>query len=97
MYAFPTDNFDFQPISVETSGVFSESTLVFLRNLGSRIASFNGDVREPTRLMQRILLAVVRGNANSIAMSCRRSFLPQSDDHLNVSVRNYDYVCQCYS
>ena len=71
-----TDRFDFQPIAVETSGVFGESTLVFQRNLGSRIASAKGDVRERTWLIQRISLAIVRGNAISITMSCRRSSSP---------------------
>ena len=36
-YASLTDRFDFQPIVVETSGVFGESTIVFLHNLGSRV------------------------------------------------------------
>ena len=75
-YASPTDRFDFQPIAVETSGVSGESMLVFLRNFGSRIASAKGDVRVRTWLIQRFSLAIVRGNAISIAMSCRRSFLP---------------------
>ena len=47
-YAPLTDGSDFQPIAVETSGMFGESTLVFLRNLGSYIASAKGDVRERT-------------------------------------------------
>ena len=76
-YASLTDRFDFQPITVETSGVFSESTLIFLQNLGSRISSAKGDVRERTWLTHLISMAVVRGNAISIAMSCRRSFLTQ--------------------
>ena len=76
-YASLTDSSDIQPIAVETSRVFGESALVFLRNLGSRIASAKGDVRERTWLTQRILLAIVRGNTISIAMSCRRSFLSQ--------------------
>ena len=76
-YASLTDRFDFQPITVETSGVFGESTLVLLRILGSRIASIKGDVRERTWLIQRISLAVVRGNAISIGMSCRRFFAPR--------------------
>ena len=45
-----------------------ESTLVFLCNLESHIASAKGDVRERPWLMQRISLAIVRGNAISIAM-----------------------------
>ena len=62
-YTSITDRFDFQPIAVETSGVFGESTHVFLCNLGSRIASAKGDVRERSWLIQRISLAIVRGNA----------------------------------
>ena len=85
-YASLTDRFDFQPIAVETSGVFGVSTLVFLRNLGSRIASAKGDVRERTWLIQRISLAIVRGNAISIPMSCRRFFLHQSNYYFCVSM-----------
>ena len=70
--------------------MFGESTLVFLRYVGSRIASAKGDVRERTWLLQRISLAVVRGNA--ISMSCRRSFCPKRDDYLCDSVCN-DYYC----
>ena len=44
-YAFPTDRFHFQPTAVGTSGVFGNSTLVFQRNMGSRMASVKGDVR----------------------------------------------------
>ena len=76
-YASLTDRFDFQPIAVETSGVFGESTPVFLHSLGSRIGSAKGDVRECTCLIQRILLANVSGNTISIAMSFRRSFPPR--------------------
>ena len=75
-YASLTDTFDFQPIAVETSGVFDESTLVYLRNLRSRIASAKGDVSERTWLIQRISWVIVRGNAISIAMSCHSSSLP---------------------
>ena len=58
-YASLTDRIEFQPIAVETSGVFVESTLVFLRNLGSRTASANGDVRERSWLIKRMSLVVV--------------------------------------
>ena len=80
-YASHTDRFDIQPIAVETSGVFGESKLVSLRNFGRRIASAKGDIRERTWLIQRISLAVVRGNAISMALSRRRSFLLLSDDY----------------
>ena len=57
--------------------MFGESTPVFLHNLGSRIGSAKGDVRERTCLIQRISLANVSGNAISIAMSYHRSFSPR--------------------
>ena len=75
-YASHTDRFNFHSMAVETSGVFGESTHVFLLILGSRIASAKVDVRERTWLIQRISLAVVRSIAISIEMSCRRFFLP---------------------
>ena len=73
--------------------MFSESILVFLHNLGSRVASDKGEVRESTWMIQRISLAVVRGNTISIAMACRRSFLaPRVMIIICVSVCNYDYA-----
>ena len=68
-YASLTDRFDFQLIVVEKSGVFGESTIVFLRNLESSIASAKGDGREQTWLMQRISLAVVEHIGDVVRMS----------------------------
>ena len=95
MYTSLTDRFDFQPIAVETSRVLADYTLVFLRNLGSRIVSTKSDAQERTWLIQRISLAVVRGNAISTAMSCRRPPPPQCDDYLCDSECNYEYCIEC--
>jgi len=61
-----TDRYTFQPIAVETTGVLGPSTLEFLQQLGRRITSQTGDVSESSWLLQRISIAVVRGNAASI-------------------------------
>ena len=56
------------------TGFLGESTFGLLRMVGSSIASAKDNLRERTWLTQRILVAVVRGNAISIVMSCRRAF-----------------------
>ena len=58
----------FQPVAVETSGALSQSTLDFLKDLGRRITYESGDTRDMEYLLQRISLAVVRGNATSLRM-----------------------------
>ena len=51
-YAPLRDRSDFQPIAVETSGEFGDSTLVFLHIMGSRIASAKGaNVADATYLV----------------------------------------------
>ena len=75
-YASLADWFDFQPIAVDTSGMFGVSTHHFLGNHGNRIALAMGDVWERMWLIQRISLAVVNGHAITIAMSCRCALLP---------------------
>ena len=75
-YSFLRDRFDFQPIAVKTSGMSGESALVFLHNLRNRIVSAMDDVRERTWLILHISLAVLRGNAISIAMYYCHVFLP---------------------
>ena len=66
-----TDRYLFEPVAVETSGAIGPSTAQFLRKLGKRISARTGDKRETKWLMERISIAVVRGNAASIMASCR--------------------------
>ena len=66
-----TDRYLFQPVAIETTGVFGPSTLTFLRELGKRISARTGDKRETSWLLQRISLAVVRGNAAAVLVTGR--------------------------
>ena len=61
----------FEPVSVETSGALGSSTLTFLRNVGKRISAQTGDKRETRWLLERISIAVVRGNAASVMATGR--------------------------
>ena len=61
-----TDRYLLEPVSVETTGILGPSTIDFLRRLGKQVSGATGDKRETSWLMERISLAVVRGNAASI-------------------------------
>ena len=66
-YSGLTDRYLFEPIAVETTGVLGPSTTVFLQRLGKRISARTGNKRETSWLIERISLAVVRGNSASIS------------------------------
>ena len=57
----------FTPVSVETSGVFGPQTHAFLKSLGRRITLATGEVRSFSYLIQRMSVAIQRGNAVSVA------------------------------
>jgi len=59
-------NYHFQPVVIETTGVYVISTAPFLSGLSKKLVDVSGDSRERQRLHQRLSLAVVRGNAASI-------------------------------
>ena len=65
------DRYIFQPVAVETSGAIGNSTRTFLKELGRRMASETGDIREGAWLRQRLSLAVARGNALCIVASAK--------------------------
>ena len=56
---------EFAPIAVETSGVFGPQTLAFVKELGRRLGSHTGEEKASTYLIQRMSIAVQRGNAIS--------------------------------
>ena len=58
--------FRFEPIAIETSGVFGPSSKKIVQEIGSRIIEKTGEVREANWLKQRLSIAVQRGNAISI-------------------------------
>ena len=53
----------FQPIAMETLGIFSSSARQFLSSLGHRISSSSGEARETCFLFQRILVLLQCFNA----------------------------------
>ena len=57
---------DFAPVAVETSGVLGPRSLSFVKELGRRLRCQTGEVKSSTYLIQRLSMAVQRGNAISI-------------------------------
>jgi hypothetical protein len=53
----------FFPLAFETLGAVNSQGLMFLCELGRRISSVTGDVRETEHLFQRLALTVQRFNA----------------------------------
>ena len=58
--------FQFEPIAIETSGVFGPTTKVIIKEIGKRISEKTGDVRESLWFKQRLSIAVQKGNSISI-------------------------------
>ena len=57
----------FQPIAIETSGAFGSSAIDFINDLDRRrMRSVSQDTRAGTFLMQRLSVAMQRGNAACI-------------------------------
>jgi hypothetical protein len=67
--------FSFAPVAVETLGSWGPSALVLCKDIGGRIASESGDPRAYPFLLQRLSLAVQRGNAAAVVGT-----LPSSDN-----------------
>ena len=65
-YAELATRYIVQPVAFETMGTLSASTILFLKTLGRRMAAVNGDDRSGDFLLQRLSLAVQRGNAISV-------------------------------
>ena len=63
--------FIFEPIAIETSGVFGHSTRTIISEIGKRISEKTGDKRETMWLKQRLSIAIQRGKAISIFASVK--------------------------
>ena len=57
------------PIALETFGAWHIESLDFMRELGRRTSLVTGDQRETTFLLQRMSVAVQRGNASAVRCS----------------------------
>ena len=56
----------FEPVAIETSGAIGPRTRVFLKELGHRLRQVTGEVKCFTYLLQRLSVAIQRGNAASV-------------------------------
>ena len=65
-YADIAQRYLFAAIAVESSGCWSEASLRTVKDIGRRISARTGDTRETTFLLQRLSIAVQRGNALSV-------------------------------
>ena len=65
-YAALAEAHQFQPIAIETMGVYGESTGVILRAIGRRLVEATGKPREVKWFRQNLAIAIQRGNAFSI-------------------------------
>jgi len=65
-YSALSNSYHFVPVAVETMGAWNSEGLLFINELGRRIAAVTGDDRETKFLFQRISVAVQRGNAASV-------------------------------
>ena len=65
-YRSLTDRYQFEAVAIETAGTYSEGTKNIVRDIGRRLTEATGDQRETFWFMQRLSLAVQRGNAASI-------------------------------
>ena len=68
------DAYIFEPVAIETTGVYGHSTTVILKLIGRRLVELTGEPRESVWLKQRLVLAVLRGNASSIVSAGRERF-----------------------
>ena len=65
-YSCLAPTFHFVPVAVETLGAIGEEANEFLHELGRRIASVTGERRSTEFLLQRLSIAVQRGNASCV-------------------------------
>ena len=61
----------FEPVAIETSGVFGPTSKNIIYEIGKRITEKSGDKRETLWLKQRLSIAIQRGNALSIISSAK--------------------------
>ena len=73
-YAALAARYRFEPVALETTGTYGETTGPLISQIGRRISELSGERRETLWLEQRLGLAVQRGNAASILTAVREKF-----------------------
>ena len=65
-YADISQRYIFEPVALETSGVYGPAAAAFIKELGRKISAQTGERRETAWLRQRLSIAIARGNAASV-------------------------------
>ena len=65
-YADLTSTYHFVPVAVETLGALCEEADDFVHELGRRITAVTGERRATEFLLQRLSVAIQRGNASAV-------------------------------
>ena len=65
-YAHLAPAHQFQPVAIETSGVIGPTSTSFLKELGRRLTAATGEAQETLYLLQRLSVAVQRGNTAAV-------------------------------
>ena len=81
-YSLLDQGHSFVPVAIETAGVFGPETMDFMWELGSHLQLASADRNSFTYLIQRLSVAVQRGNAASVLGSARSL---QSQDFFEAS------------
>ena len=79
----------FEPIAVETLGIFNASAIRLLNDLGRRISSISGDTRETSHLYQQVSVLVQRFNAVCYTTACRSLTARTKHHTLSVYFRQF--------
>ena len=64
-YSHLDSSYMFTPMAVETSGVFGPQSLKFIEDLGRRLKTTTDEANSKQYLLQRISMAIQRGNTGS--------------------------------
>ena len=68
-YSCLVPSHSFTPVAIESLGPMGGKTLAFLKELGQRVQQRTGEVRARAYLLQRLSVAIQRGNALPVAGS----------------------------
>ena len=72
-YSHLSSNHILTPVSIETSGSLGPKTRDFLKELGYRLRQATGEINSSSYLLQRLSIAVQRGNMTSVMGSTGHS------------------------
>ena len=78
----------FVPIAVETSGVLGQAALDFVSDLGQRLRQVTGEARSKEYLLQKLSIAIQRGNAAAVLGTAER-------DRERGPFWDYPIACTC--